>query len=145
VTGEATPRRILVVCLGNHCRSPLAAVVLSRLGGSAVDVRSAGIRDKHAGRPAHPAMVAAAAACGYDLTGHRGVHVSAALLEWADVVLAMDSSNLAALRDLAAAYQAHKLELYLGDRDVPDPWGQGEAVFAMVTELIEQGAVRHLA
>ncbi|MFD7026535.1 low molecular weight phosphatase family protein [Streptomyces sp. NPDC059917] len=35
------PRRILTVCLGNICRSPLAAVILARHGGAAVEVRSA--------------------------------------------------------------------------------------------------------
>ncbi|MEE1799556.1 hypothetical protein PUR57_12880 [Streptomyces sp. JV176] len=49
VTGP-TPRegervwRILTVCLGNYCRSPLAAAALARLGGKSLEVRSAGIR-----------------------------------------------------------------------------------------------------
>lgn len=59
---DTTPvRRILTVCLGNYCRSPLAAAVLTQLGGTAVEVRSAGIRDKWVGQPAHPVMVEAAA------------------------------------------------------------------------------------
>ncbi|GAA2507967.1 protein-tyrosine-phosphatase [Streptomyces thermolineatus] len=138
------PRRLLTVCLGNHCRSPVAAVVLAELGGPAVEVRSAGIRDKWAGHPAHPAMVAAAAARGYGLTAHRGAHVSPGLLEWADAVLAMDTSNLAALRDLADEHTAPKLGLYLGNQDVPDPWGEGPEAFAAVVDLVVDGAARHL-
>lgn len=138
------PRRFLTVCLGNHCRSPLAAAVLGQLGGQAVDVRSAGLRDKWAGHPAHPLMVTAVAARGYDLTPHRGAHLTPALLDWADTVLAMDGDNLTALRALATPHTEPKLSLYLGDRDVPDPWGKDENAFAAVIDLIEEGATRHL-
>ncbi|MEU6172935.1 low molecular weight protein-tyrosine-phosphatase [Streptantibioticus parmotrematis] len=138
------PWRLLTVCLGNHCRSPLAAAVLARRGGPAVEVRSAGIRDKWTGEPAHPAMVNAAAARGYDLSAHRGRPVNRALLEWADVVLAMDAGNLAALHRLADPRILPKLGLYLGNRDVPDPWGQEGEAFAHVAALIDDGAARHL-
>lgn len=138
------PRRLLTVCLGNHCRSPLAAAVLAELGGPAVEVRSAGTRDKWAGHPAHPAMATAAATRGYDLTAHRGAHVTPGLLEWADAVLAMDTGNLAALHDLADEHTAPKLGLYLADGDVPDPWGKGPEAFAAVVGLVVDGAARHI-
>ncbi|MEU8349122.1 low molecular weight phosphotyrosine protein phosphatase [Streptomyces sp. NPDC048845] len=138
------PRRLLTVCLGNHCRSPLAALVLAELGGAAVEVRSAGTRDKWTGHPAHEQMVTAAAAVGYDLTPHRGVHLTPALLKWADTVLAMDTGNLTDLHALADEATVPKLGLYLGDRDVPDPWGKEPEAFADVVRLIEGGAPRHL-
>lgn len=140
--GSSTKRRILVVCLGCHCRSPFAAAVLSRRGGD-VEVRSAGTRDKHVGRPAHPSMVAAAKARGYDISGHRGVQVSRDLLEWADVILAMDRMVLSTLRALANSRTAAKLTLYLHDQDVPDPWGQDEDAFASCAAVIESGVTRH--
>ncbi|MCZ4098070.1 low molecular weight protein-tyrosine-phosphatase [Streptomyces sp. H39-C1] len=139
------PRRILKVCLGNYCRSPLAAAVLAQHGGSAVEARSAGIVDKWVGGPAHPAMIDAAAAHGYDLTRHRAVQVSPALMAWADLILAMDHSILATLRDLADDHTAAKLALYLDDQDVADPYGQDEQAFAVCVEVIERGAWRHLA
>ncbi|MFD5392136.1 low molecular weight protein-tyrosine-phosphatase [Streptomyces sp. NPDC059474] len=144
MSAAARPRRLLAVCLGNHCRSPLAAVVLADLGGPAVEVRSAGTLEKWVGHPAHPDMVTAAAAAGYDLTAHRGVPISPALLEWADTVLAMDAGNLTALRALTDEATAGKCGLYLGDRDVPDPWGKEPDAFADVVRLIEDGAPRHL-
>lgn len=140
----ARPRRLLNVCLGNHCRSPFAALILGELGGPAVEVRSAGTRDKWTGHPAHPQMVTAAAAAGYDLTAHRGVHLTPGLLEWADTVLAMDGANLTAICALADERTARKAVLYLGDRDVPDPWGKETETFADVVRLIEDGATRHL-
>ncbi|GAA2118372.1 low molecular weight phosphotyrosine protein phosphatase [Actinomadura alba] len=145
--GQEVPpglRRILVVCLGNHCRSPFAAAVLARHGGAAVEVRSAGTRDKWVGKPAHPTMIAAAARCGYDLTGHRGVQADSALMEWADVILTMDRAILATLRELADARTVPKLTLYLDGQDVPDPWGQDDAAFAACAAGIESGATRHL-
>ncbi|KRV47401.1 protein tyrosine phosphatase [Wenjunlia vitaminophila] len=140
----ARPRRLLTVCLGNHCRSPVAALVLGELGGRAVEVRSAGTRDKWVGHPAHTQMVHAAAAAGYDLTAHRGVHLNRGLLEWADIVLAMDAGILAVVRALAGEVTGTTLGPYLEDRDVPDPWGKEPAAFADVVRLIEDGAPRNL-
>ncbi|GHH77651.1 protein-tyrosine-phosphatase [Kitasatospora indigofera] len=137
------PRRILVVCLGNYCRSPLAERVLADLGGSAVEVRSAGLIggwDR-----AHPEMTAAAAALGHDLTRHRPARVTRAAIEWADLVLAMDRSVLARLRGFAGPGSTTTMRLYLDhDRDVPDPMGRPAAEFAACARLIEAGARIHL-
>ncbi|MFG2415098.1 low molecular weight protein-tyrosine-phosphatase [Streptomyces goshikiensis] len=139
------PRRILTVCLGNICRSPLAAAVLAQRGGADVEVRSAGLRDKWAGGPAHPQMVAAAAVRGYDLAGHRAAQVTPESLIWADSVLAMDTSVLDALEELAPDEETRrKIRRYLADQDVPDPYSKGEEAFAEVVELVEHAATVHL-
>ncbi|MEV7354784.1 low molecular weight phosphotyrosine protein phosphatase [Kitasatospora sp. NPDC091276] len=138
------PRRLLTVCKGGHCRAPLAAAVLAHHGGPAVETRAAAIRNWHLGEGAHPTMVAAAARAGYDLTGHRGVQVSSELLDWADVVLAMDGAVLDALRELADAGTAPKLALYLEGHDVPDPWKQPDGAFTTCVTVIEAGAEQHL-
>ena len=138
------PRRILTVCKGGHCRAPLAAAVLAHQGGQAVETRAAAIRNWHVGEGAHPAMVASAARAGYDLTGHCGVQVSPGLLDWADIVLAMDGAVLDALRELADAGTAPKLALYLEGHDVPDPWQQPDEVFTACVSVIEAGAEQHL-
>jgi protein-tyrosine phosphatase len=139
-------RRILVVCLGNHCRSPLAAAVLAHRGGTAVTVRSAALHAGHlAGQPAHPLMIKVGTALGYDLTGHRGVQLTAALLQWADTVLAMDRSILEKLQKQAHPGDLPKLRLYLAQADVPDPWGKTQADFAASAALIDHGADQHLA
>ena len=84
-------------------------------------------------------MVAAAGHAGYDLTGHCGVQISSALLDWADLVLAMDGAVLDALRELADENTAPKLALYLGDGDVPDPWQQPDEAFAACVKVVEAG------
>lgn len=141
----ARSRRILTVCKGNHCRAPLAAAILGELGGEAVEVRSAGVRDWHVGKPAHPVMVKVAATRGYDLSHHRGVLATPELLRWADVVLAMDIAVLAALRELADEDSAPKLRLYLDGRDVPDPWEGPDDGFAACLAIVEAGAGHHLS
>ncbi|ABW15633.1 protein tyrosine phosphatase [Parafrankia sp. EAN1pec] len=139
----ATPDRLLVVCLGNHCRSPLAEAVLTQKSGGALDVRSAGTAGKWSRRPAHATMTAVAARHGYDLSAHRGQQVTPELLAWADAVLAMDAKNLTDLKPLTIQTSTTAV-LYLGDRDVPDPWGGDEEAFTACLRIIEAGAARHL-
>lgn len=138
--------RILVVCLGNHCRSPLAAASLAHRSGAAVAVRSAGLHaGRFVGRPAHFLMIEAAKTLGYDLAGHRGVQLTTEMLHWAGAILAMDRAILAQLRERAHPRDQPKLRLYLPDADVPDPWQKTAADFTACAELIHHGAGRHLA
>ncbi|WP_308092053.1 arsenate reductase/protein-tyrosine-phosphatase family protein [Streptomyces californicus] len=134
---------LLVVCLGNYCRSPFAQLALARRGGPRMAVRSAGLIGKWQDRPAHSAMINAARRLGYDLTAHRAQQISLDMLEWADKVLAMDASVLAALRAVCGPENEDKLRLYLADRDLPDPMGQDDAAFHECAVLIEVGAVLH--
>jgi protein-tyrosine phosphatase len=141
----ATARKILVVCLGNHCRSPLAAAILAHRGGAAVDVRSAGLSTRRlTDEPAHPLMKIAASELGYDLTDHRGVQITTELLEWADLVLAMDQTIFTRLHQLAGPTDSAKIRLYLPANDVPDPWEKDAAAFTACAALIAAGADRHL-
>lgn len=133
-------RRVLVVCLGNHCRSPLGAAALVRHGPPGLEVRSAGLADKHVGSPVHPDMTTAAAALGYDLTGHRGVQVTEQLMEWADLVLAMDAAVLDALRQITPGRDRPELRLYLEGHDVPDPWSHDHAAFTSCAHMIDAAA-----
>ncbi|GGQ70195.1 arsenate reductase/protein-tyrosine-phosphatase family protein [Kitasatospora griseola] len=143
MTTSSPPRRILVVCLGNYCRSPFAARVLSDLGGDAVEVRSAGLIGTW--QEAHPEMVAVAAVLGYDLTGHHPAPVTPELIEWADQVLAMDHAVLDRLYALVGPDSTTEMRLYLDhDRDVPDPMGRSAVEFVYCALLIEAGAANRL-
>lgn len=137
-------RKLLTVCLGNFCRSPFAQLALTRRGGPSVTVRSAGLIGKWQDQPADPSMINAARRLGYDLTHHRGQQITLDMLDWADDVLAMDATVLATLRAVSGEHHAHKLGLYLQDRDVPDPMGQGEDVFNECAVLIEAGTALHI-
>ena len=129
---------ILVVCLGNICRSPTAEVVLrAHLPGARID--SAGTGNWHVGKPPYPPAIAAAEARGYDLTPLRARQVTRADFEDFDLVLAMDAENLADLRDLAP--ESDNIELFrapVGGGPVPDPYYTGD--FDGALDLIEEAA-----
>ncbi|MEU9619145.1 low molecular weight phosphotyrosine protein phosphatase [Streptomyces sp. NPDC048155] len=137
-------RKLLTVCLGNYCRSPFAKIALTRRGGAAVTVRSAGLIGKWQDQPANPSMINAARRLGFDLTPHRAQQITGEMLDWADDVLAMDTAVLDTLRAICGEQNVHKLHLYLGDRDVPDPMGQGDEMFSECAVLIEAGTALHI-
>ncbi|MFE4777802.1 low molecular weight phosphotyrosine protein phosphatase [Streptomyces sp. NPDC056713] len=115
------------------------------LRGGPLEVRSAGLIDKWvAGGTAHPSMIAAASDCGYDFTGHRPAQVDKTLIDWADLVLAMDRSVLAKLHTIGGAESTAKVQLYVEDQDVPDPMGKPTADFAACAAIIEAGSARYL-
>ncbi|MEJ6389660.1 low molecular weight protein-tyrosine-phosphatase [Gymnodinialimonas ulvae] len=132
------PHSILVVCLGNICRSPTAEVVLrAHLPGARID--SAGTGSWHIGKPPYPPAIEAAEARGYDLTRLRARRVTPADFDAFDLVLAMDSDNLADLRDMAP--EADNIALFLepvGGGAVPDPYFTGD--FDQALDLIEEAA-----
>src|SRR5438309_738832 len=103
--GGTKPIRVLFVCMGNICRSPTAAGVFAEMvrksGLSAqIEVASAGTISYHAGEPPDDRAQAHAKRRGYDLSAIRAQQVTRAMLDAADVVLAMDRDNLAELRRL---------------------------------------------
>ncbi|MFH8381934.1 low molecular weight phosphotyrosine protein phosphatase [Kitasatospora sp. NPDC018058] len=137
--------RILVVCLGNHNRSPIAAAVLAHIGGQKVEVRSAGLRERHVGGPAHSNAIRAAEEAGYDIRDHRAVKVNRRMLGWADVVLAMDHAVLAELLAMTdGTPDEPKLGLYISGEDVFDPWESDYTAYQSCVATIQAGAVRHL-
>ncbi|MGW1327973.1 arsenate reductase/protein-tyrosine-phosphatase family protein [Streptomyces antibioticus] len=138
-------RKLLTVCLGNYCRSPLAQIALTRRGGLAVTVRSAGLIGKWQDQPANPSMINAARRLGLDLTHHRGRQITLKDLEWADDVLAMDSAVLDTLHAIDGGHNTHKIRLYLPGRDVPDPVGQDENAFNDCAVVIEAGTSLHIS
>ncbi len=152
------PPVVLTVCLGNICRSPTAEAALREAAaevGVEVTVRSAGTGDWHIGSPPDERMTRAAAAEGLHLSG-VGDQVTPDHLAAADLVLAMDRSNLADLRDLADRSGVETpIHLYRefdpeadGDLDVPDPYYGGHDGFAEVVRMVRRTApavVGHLA
>jgi protein-tyrosine-phosphatase len=122
--------RVLFVCTGNTCRSPLAAAALTEaLGADAarVAIGSAGTAAWE-GQPASADAAQAAAADGVSLAAHRSRRVTPALLRSADLVLVMERAHLSAVRALGAAPErTHVLSEWPepGEPDLPisDPFG----------------------
>lgn len=100
--GEATAspgavRRLVFVCHGNICRSAFAEVAARRAGLNAVSI---GLSTS-SGKPAHPPAVAAAAAMGFDLSGHRSTAVADYVAEEGDLLLAMETRQMRRIGGMA--------------------------------------------
>ena len=138
---------VLFVCTGNICRSPMAEV-LGRAEG-----RSRGLSDLScasagtfalAGRPASGPGVAVAASHGLDLAGHRSRELSLELLEWADVIVAMEASHAEAATRWAPEASVHVMTDFLPPDDrwagggVPDPYGGDLETYEATWTLLER-------
>ena len=147
--------RILFVCLGNICRSPTAEGVLRQMArerGIAVTIDSAGTGDWHVGKPPYGPMQAAAANRGYDLSGLRARQVSRGDFDRFDLILAMDTENMAALQALCPAARAGQLRLFTdfapdsGMDHVPDPYFTRDFEGALtLIEAASRGLLDHLS
>lgn len=152
------PTKVLMVCLGNICRSPTAqgvfeAMVKARGLSAEVHVDSAGTSAWHIGEQPDPRSQRAAMARGYDLSDQRARQVDEQDFEHFDYILAMDRQNLHHLEIMKPVGFGGHLGLFLafGDADseveVPDPYHGGEAGFEHVIDLIEaasSGLLSHI-
>ena len=134
-------RSILFVCTGNICRSPTAEGVLRTLceeAGIDLRIESAGIGDWHVGQPPDERSQHHARNRGYDLSAQRARQVRAGDFEEFDLILAMDSGHLRALRQMAPRAHRAKIRLFGTDADVPDPYYGGPDGFERVLDLVEE-------
>ena len=144
--------RVLLVCMGNICRSPTAEVVLRNFIinnglGNTVEVDSAGTHGYHVGEAPDPRTQRAAAARGYDLSQLRARKVARQDLDYFDLILAMDKTNLDTLRRMATPEQLDRLGLFMSyaanfdDDEVPDPYyGLGHG-FDLVLDMVEDASL----
>lgn len=153
--------RVAMVCLGNICRSPMAAAVAQAMVEKAgldgkVEVESFGTAGYHVGGSADERARAALARRGWPSEGHCARRISAEDISRCDLVLVADRSNLTDVLRLATdEHDRAKVRLLRsfdpaseGDDEVPDPWFGGAAGFDHVLDLIEAacgGLVEHLA
>lgn len=140
------PLRVLMVCLGNICRSPTAhAVMMQRLSDAGlegvIEVDSAGTGDYHIGKAPDPRAQRAGRARGYDLSDLLARQVTHEDFRYFDYLLAMDQSNLEHMRLMAPVGTEDRLHLLLSPlqpgQEVPDPYYGGERGFDEVLDLVE--------
>jgi protein-tyrosine-phosphatase len=123
-------KRVLFVCTGNICRSPLAQVLLARAlaerGVSDVEVSSAGT-GAWDGAPASEGAYLVALERGLDLSEHRARLLTRELVEAADLVFTMARHHRARVQELGGEGRAFVLGEYAGrsgeDAEVGDPFG----------------------
>lgn len=106
--------RVLLVCTGNICRSPIAHGLLldrsTRSLGGAIHVRSAGTWGRP-GYPATPEAVDAATEIGIDIVSHRSTRFTAGLADWADLIVTMTTEQAAEVTEQAPATEAKTFTL----------------------------------
>ena len=139
---------VLMVCMGNICRSPMAEGIFRREIDRAglqdmVAIDSAGTHDYHIGRPPDPRAQSAIGRRGVDISGLRGRQVADTDFEAFDYILAMDNANLSILKGNAPPHAREKVRLLLSysgkfhNQEVPDPYYGGASGFEENLDMIE--------
>jgi len=138
--------KVLMVCLGNICRSPLAEGILRKktfLRG--VEVDSAGTGDYHIGSQPDKRSIAVAKEHNLDISNQQGRQFSVKDFDEFDIIYAMDNSNYKNILKLARNDEDKKKvklilnEVFPGENlDVPDPYTGGAFGFKVVYEMLEQ-------
>ena len=145
--------KVLFVCLGNICRSPMAEGIFRDLLEKAgldeeVMVDSAGTHGYHIGEPPDARAQSTTARHGISIADLRGRQVQPEDLQNFDYVLAMDEENLANLRRLPGSTRVRLFLDFAGAtsmREVPDPYYGGLGGFDRVYDLLEDAAQGLLA
>jgi protein-tyrosine phosphatase len=143
--------RLLFVCLGNICRSPMAEGVFRRVAEEEgvlhlFEIDSAGLGDWHVGQAPDTRAQEAALNRGMDISGQSARQVARADYDRFDLLLAMDGSNYEELSQLAPKAARHKIRRFLdfaphvGTKDVPDPFYGGKEGFDHALDLIEEAS-----
>lgn len=146
--------KVLCVCLGNICRSPMAEAVLKQRAvdaGVELTVDSAGTTGFHEGEAPDERAQQAAHARGYDMSGLAARPLIAEDLDQFDYILAMDRQNLT---DILAwrpeLTDSGKVRLFMDffddpEQEIPDPYYGTESGFEEVLDRIENAADSFIA
>lgn len=148
--------KVLFVCLGNICRSPLAEGIFKHLVekgdlSDKIGVESAGTSGWHIGEPPDPRSIDVARENGILLDSYGRKAVSNDFDEF-DYIIAMDRNNFHDMKSLPGSRKAGAAKLYLMrdfddiglGQDVPDPYYGGEDGFTLVFELLERSCINLL-
>ncbi|WP_248723429.1 low molecular weight protein-tyrosine-phosphatase [Seonamhaeicola sp. ML3] len=137
--------KILMVCLGNICRSPLAEGILKSKLSNNFLVDSAGTANYHTGSQPDPRSIAVARKHGLEISHLKGRQFTANDFDTFDYIYAMDQSNyLNVIRLARNEDDRNKVEMILNlvhpnqDYDVPDPYYGGDQGFENVYQMLDE-------
>lgn len=147
--GEVVFSNILVVCVGNICRSPMAACLLKeRLAGKGFTVSSAGL-GALVDQPLEPFAAEVLASHGHADPDHRARQLERKHLQEADIVLVAEKKMIDAVLRIGpeARGKVFTLGKWQTDRDIPDPYRQSRSVFEHTYALVDEAVnawIKHL-
>ena len=139
-SGEVVFSNILVVCVGNICRSPMAACLLrERLAGKGLAVQSAGL-GALVDQPMDPLAAEVLASHGFSDPSHRARQLERRHLQEADLVLVAEKKMIDAVLRIGpeARGKVFALGKWQSDRDIPDPYRQSRAIFEHTYALVDE-------
>ena len=140
--------KILFVCLGNICRSPMAECVFAALAEEAgaadrFEIASAATSDEERGNPIYPPAARKLREKGIPRIPHRAVQMTAGDYKAYDLLIGMDGANIRNMTRLAGGDPEGKIRRLLPDRDVADPWYTDD--FETAYRDIQEGCAAVLA
>lgn len=137
--------KILMVCLGNICRSPLAeGIMRSKLPSDRFTVDSAGTGGWHAGQCPDKRSISTAKNRGLDIITQKARQLKKSDFDDFDYIYVMDRSNLSDVLGLAPAAQKHKVRMIMEELhpelgiEVPDPYYGGPQGFEDVYDMLDE-------
>ncbi|MDQ6975810.1 MAG: low molecular weight protein-tyrosine-phosphatase [Mariprofundaceae bacterium] len=140
---------MLLVCLGNICRSPLAEVIMRKQAmamqlDQIFEFASAGTGDWHLGKGADPRSIRIAKKYHLSLHQHQAQHITSRSINDWDCLIAMDQNNKSDLLKMGVAQEKLLLmRQFEGSdpiKDVPDPYYGGEKGFETIYQLLQNNA-----
>lgn len=133
------PRHILVVCVGNICRSPMAAAMLSAATDDQLQVSSAGI-GAVVGAPADPTACELMREQGLNLDTHTGQQLTADMVMGSDLVITMEQDQARWIEEHWPQSRGRVFRWgHWQDFDIPDPYRQDKQAFIEALQLIDKG------
>jgi len=132
-------KNIMMVCIGNICRSPIAEVLLKHQQPQ-LNVFSSGL-GALVGKPADPKSVDLMTAKDIDLNNHCAQQINSVLVSASDLILTMEQKHVDAIQAKfpEARGKVHLICKWNDNQEIPDPYKKNKEAFASAATLIEDG------
>lgn len=136
--------KILVVCVGNICRSPTGERLLKKMlphkqiASAGIGTQKSGLTDK----PANKMADLVAQEHGVSLEGHQAQQLTLDLCSEYDLILVMEKGHLESIHNIAPEARGKTMLFghWIGQKDIPDPYHQSKEAFDYAFDLINQSA-----
>lgn len=132
-------KNVMMVCIGNICRSPIAEVLLQHQQPQ-LNVFSSGL-GALVGKPADPSSVELMTEKGIDLNNHCAQQINSVLVAASDLILTMEQKHVDAIQSQfpESRGKVHLIGKWADGQEIPDPYKKDKEAFSSAASLIESG------